>query len=249
MRRDPSVVFLDVGDTLLRAHPSWSGVYRRVLEEHGIEVDERALRAALDRTFATVDPALEGPFEATEEASFRRLVRFDARVLAELGHPPQPEAFYRHLEDAFADRSAWWIFEDVPWSLTALQEAGYRLAVISNWAWALPELLHTLALAGHFEALVTSARVGYEKPHPGIFAHALAVMRVAPEEAIHVGDSPRADVEGARRSGIEPVLIARGTHPHVHGSLPVDAGVPVIHDLYGLLDLLGVARPVPEAVR
>ena len=36
----PSVVFLDVGDTLLSAHPSWAAVYLRVLHAHGVAVDE-----------------------------------------------------------------------------------------------------------------------------------------------------------------------------------------------------------------
>jgi putative hydrolase of the HAD superfamily len=242
----PSVVFLDVGDTLLRAHPSWSAVYRRVLELHGVSVDEAQLRAALDRVFGRADPALEGPFEASEAASFRRLVDFDSRVLAELGYPPQPEAFFRTLEDAFADESAWWVFDDVPPALMALQGAGFRLAVISNWAWSLPELLHTLSLAGHFEALVTSARVGYEKPHRGIFEHALELMGVAPSDAVHVGDSVYADVRGARTVGIAPVLIARGSHEHDRKGPPPDHGAPVIADLYGLLDLLGV--PHPETV-
>ena len=120
----PKVVFLDVGDTLLRAHPSWAAVYLRVLAAHGVEVDEAELRAALDRVFRTPDPSMEGPFEASEASSFQRLVAFDSRVLAELGHPPQPEAFFRALEHEFADASAWWVYEDVAPSLVALQDAG-----------------------------------------------------------------------------------------------------------------------------
>ena len=36
------------------------------------------------------------------------------------------------------------------------------------------ELIHDLELARHFEKLVISARVGFQKPNPGIFQHALA---------------------------------------------------------------------------
>ena len=239
----PSVVFLDVGDTLLRAHPSWAAVYLRVLSSHGVAVDEAELRAALDRVFRTPDPSMEGPFEASERSSFRRLVAFDSRVLAELGHPPQPEAFFRALEHEFAEASSWWVYEDVAPSLAALQDAGLRLAVISNWSWALPELLHTLELAGHFEAVITSARVGFEKPHRGIFEHALEVMGVAPADAVHVGDSVHADIGGANGVGIAPVLIDRGGPVHTRGKGVADHGTPVVHDLFGLLDLLGVTRP------
>jgi len=245
----PSVVFLDVGDTLLRAHPSWASVYLRVLASHGVQVDEAALRAALDRVFRTPDPDMEGPFEASEASSFQRLVAFDTRVLLELGHPPQPERFFRSLETEFAQTSSWWVFEDVPPALMALQGAGFRLAIISNWSWALPELLHSLELIGHFEAVVTSARVGYEKPHRGIFEHALGLMGIGPGEAMHVGDSVHADLGGANGVGIAPVLIARGGHEHTRGTEAADHGAPVIPDLYGLLDLLGVARPDGAVVR
>ena len=79
--------------------------------------------------------------------------------------------------------------------------------------WNLPELLHALDLVSHFEFLAVSSRVGYEKPHPGIFRHALELAGVPPEAVIHVGDNLNADVAGARAVGIEPVLIDRhGRH-------------------------------------
>jgi putative hydrolase of the HAD superfamily len=241
------VVFLDLGDTLIRAHPSWSAVYRRVLAEHGVDVEPDALRAALDRTFGHNGSHIEGPFEASESASYQRLKEFDTRVLEALGAPVPDDGFFRSLEAAFSERAAWWIFEDVPGALDVMQAAGIRLALISNWGWAAPELMHTLALARHFEALIISDRVGYLKPSAGIFQHALEVMRVTAADAIHVGDSVPADVIGAHGVGIRPVLIDRATH--VHGGLgdPPDASpphVPRISDLWDLVELLGLDRPV-----
>jgi FMN phosphatase YigB (HAD superfamily) len=117
------------------------------------------------------------------------------------------------------------------------------------------QLLHTLELARHFELLVISDRVGYLKPHGGIFRHALDLAEVDATQAIHVGDSVRADVRGASSVGIRPVLIERHTHVHAEagGAAPaslgrdVDASVPVISDLNDLLDLLDVPRPVSVA--
>jgi putative hydrolase of the HAD superfamily len=240
----PDVVFLDVGDTLVRAHPSWAAVYLSVLEEFGIRVDEPTLRRALDDTFGAGGDYVDGPFDATREASYQRLKAFDTRVLAAFGQPEPPDEFFRSLEAAFAERSAWWVFEDVPPALDALTNAGHRLAVISNWSWSAPELLHTLELARHFEALVISDRVGYLKPHRLIFEHALEIMGVPAERTVHVGDSVRADVHGAMAAGIPAVLIDRATHAHGddHRTAP-PAEVPVIDDLFGLLDLLGVTRP------
>jgi REG-2-like HAD superfamily hydrolase len=239
-------VFLDVGDTLLRAHPSWSSVYLRVLRDHGLEVDERALREALDRTFgADVEADLEHGFEASPEASYARLKAFDERVLGLLGARPQPDAFFRSLEATFAERSSWWVFPDVPVALSVMRAAGCRLAVISNWGWSAPELLHTLELAAHFEAIVVSDRVGYVKPHRGIFEHALGIMAVPAERAVHVGDSLGADIAGARAVGIQPVLIDR----HLPDAAARErrerevGDVPLVTDLLELLDLLRLREP------
>jgi putative hydrolase of the HAD superfamily len=54
---------------------------------------------------------------------------------------------------------------------------------------------------------VDSGAVGIEKPDPRIFAMALALADVAPDEALYVGDLYPVDVVGARRAGLEPVLL------------------------------------------
>ncbi|CAN5641095.1 HAD family hydrolase [soil metagenome] len=241
----PSVVFLDLGDTLVRAHPSWAGVYRMGLSDAGIEVDEPELEEALADAMRGDTWALDGPFEATAEASFQRIKEFDARVLASIGHADLPDDVFRAIEASFGARAAWYVFPDVIPAIEAMHAAGLRLAVISNWLWGAPELLHDLELARHFEALIISARVGFNKPHPGIFEHALEIMAVAPAEAFHVGDSYSADVMGARRVGITPVMLdRRSPDPARVRELHDDPDLPVICDLYGLLDLLGVTRPV-----
>jgi putative hydrolase of the HAD superfamily len=244
----PAVVFFDVGDTLMRTHPSWAGVYRQGLAEHGIDVSEEDLSRAL----AAASPEhwlMEGPFEATEEASFARVKAYDQQVLAALGHPELPNDVFMAIERAFEQRASWFVFPDVLPAIEALKDAGLRLGVISNWVWAGPELMHDIELAQHFEAMVFSARVGYQKPAAAIFRHALEVTGVAAERAIHVGDNPRADVEGARRVGITPVLIDRRLDdPARVVEATDDPDLPVIADLFGLLELLGLPRPVAASI-
>ena len=242
----PDVLFLDVGDTLIRAHPSWAGVYRQGLLEAGIDVAEKDLeRALLHETHAGGWWLDETPFEPSEAKSFEIVQRFDAAVLARVGHPNLGEETFRRIEDAFARRSAWYVFPDVTPALDAMQAAGIRLCVISNFVWGAPELIHDLELARHFEKLVISARVGFQKPNSGIFQHALEQMSVKPDNAMHVGDSYRADVLGARKVGISAALIARG--PNDPARLREDHADPdllVLSDLNDLLDLFGIERPV-----
>jgi REG-2-like HAD superfamily hydrolase len=239
----PDVLLLDLGDTLVRPDPTWRDVYASVFPSWGVEAGADAFEVAFAEAWAEWEE--EGPFEATEEASFRRLMDLDQRVFARLGHPDLPEAFYRDVEAAFHQRSAWFVYPDVLPALDALRAAGKRLAVVSNWGWSAPELLHLLELASHFEAFAISARVGYQKPHPAIFEHALELLGVRPEQAVHVGDNPAADVAGARRAGVEPVLIDRSSRNGEGESL----GAPVVRDMLELLDLLEVPRPAGWTAR
>jgi putative hydrolase of the HAD superfamily len=238
----PSVVLLDVGDTMVRPDPSWRDVYATVFADHGIEATADQFEAAFREAWK--DWEQEGPFEASEEASFERLMALDRLVFGRLGYPDLPESFFRDVDQAFRQRSAFHVFPDVIPALKAMRASGLRLAVVSNWGWAAPELLQTLELAQHFEVLSISARVGYQKPHPAIFEHALELLGVDASQAIHVGDDPKADVLGARRAGIEPVLVDRHgrAHPPIGADTPAD-GVTVVADLAGLLDVLAITRP------
>ncbi|HZW01217.1 MAG TPA: HAD-IA family hydrolase [Candidatus Deferrimicrobium sp.] len=246
LRMRPRVVLLDVGDTMVRPDPSWRDVYATVFADHDIEATADQFEAAFREAWKEWEQ--EGPFDVTEEASFGRLMELDQLVFGRLGYPDLPESFFRDVDQAFRQRSAFHVFPDVIPALKAMRAAGLRLAVVSNWGWAAPELLQTLELAQHFEVLSISARVGYQKPHPAIFEHALDLLGVDPAEAVHVGDDPKADVVGARRAGIEPILVDRHgrAHPPIGADAPAD-GVTVIADFAELLDLLGIARPVELA--
>ena len=231
----PRAVFLDIGDTVLRANPSWEGVYNLALEEYGVAIPSEALRDALRSTYHHGRYGLEEGFEATPETSFRRTVEMDRAALASLGVGPLPEEFFRRLSELFMLVSSWHVFPDAMPALEALRNRGLIIGAVSNWIWQLPELLHSLELLAHFDFVAASARVGYEKPQRGIFEHALSEARVSPEEAIHVGDHLDADVQGAMAVGIAPVLIDRRER-FTAADLP--AGVPLIRSLADLVPLV-----------
>ena len=151
------------------------------------------------------------------------------------------DAAVRAIESAFARRSAWYVYPDVVPALDVLRDADFRMGVISNFVWGGPELIHDLELARHFDALTISARVGFQKPHQGIFRHALDALGAAPERALHVGDSYRADIFGARRLGWMPCSsTATGTMRRASGKNTAIPILRVVHDLFELLDLLGI---------
>jgi len=92
--------------------------------------------------------------------------------------------------------------------LEALGER-YRLGVVSNFYGNLEAVCQGAGLAPLFAALIDSHCVGAEKPDPAIFQVALDRLRVTPETTVLVGDSLRRDREGARRTGMRFIWMAR----------------------------------------
>ena len=70
-------------------------------------------------------------------------------------------------------------------------------------------LLRDMGMLPYFDEVVSSAAVGCRKPHRAIFEIALERMEARPEQAVHVGDLPEADGQGAAGAGIRPILIDR----------------------------------------
>ena len=228
-------VFLDIGDTVMRANPSWEGVYKLALDEYGVSIPLEGLRDALRRAYHHGGYGFEGGFDATPETSFQRTMEMDQRALAELGITDLPEDFYRRLGQVFLLVSSWHVFPDAIPALEALHARGLVVGAVSNWIWQLPELLHSLDLVSHFDFVAASARVGFEKPHAGIFQHALHEAGVTAAEALHVGDHIDADVAGAQSVGLAAVLIDRRER-FTQADAP--AGVPLIRSLDELLPIV-----------
>jgi putative hydrolase of the HAD superfamily len=98
------------------------------------------------------------------------------------------------------------VFEDTRPALQATADAGWRNVILSNHVPELPELVRTLGLEDLVESVFTSAVIGYDKPHPEAFRHALRASG-DPARCWMVGDNPVADVGGAEALGIPAVLI------------------------------------------
>jgi putative hydrolase of the HAD superfamily len=100
-------------------------------------------------------------------------------------------------------------YPDAAPALDALRARGLGLACVSNWDYALGEVLARCGLGDRLDVVVTSASAGVRKPDPKIFAIALEAIDCAPAQALHVGDTADEDVEGARAAGIPALLLNR----------------------------------------
>lgn len=93
-------------------------------------------------------------------------------------------------------------------TLAELRAKGYKLGLITNRSHVerFHELLDQMSLRTHFDLVLASGEVGIHKPDPRIFYAALDRLGARAKEALYVGDNYWADVVGARRAGVMPVL-------------------------------------------
>jgi FMN hydrolase / 5-amino-6-(5-phospho-D-ribitylamino)uracil phosphatase len=122
-------------------------------------------------------------------------------------------------------------FDDVAPALRILSRR-YRLVSLTNGT-ANPEVT---PLRGLFERSITAADAGAAKPDPAIFHHALEHAGCAPCECIHIGDDPRADIEGARALGLTAVWVNRYGRTWPNELSPPTLTVTDLHQVLSWLD-------------
>ena len=83
----------------------------------------------------------------------------------------------------------------------------YRLAFISNYPCteSITDSLEKLGLYSFFESIVISGEMGIIKPHSDIFKKSLVELKLKPEECVYVGDNWLADIQGAKRIGMQAI--------------------------------------------
>ena len=231
-------VLLDGLGTLIALEPPALRLARLLSDQHGIAVTD----AEAERAFAReMSYYREHHHEARDDVTLAELRARCAAVLADA----LPSAVARQLSSAellelLLGSLRFRAQPDAHNALARLRERGLGRVVVSNWDCALPEVLRGIGLHAALDGVVTSGAVGRPKPAREIFDAALALAGVAPEEAVHVGDSIEQDVLGAHGAGIRAVLLRRdgeGDESSQAGS----SSPPVIRTLDELPSMIGAA--------
>lgn len=101
-------------------------------------------------------------------------------------------------------------FPDVPELLARLRGTGIKIGLLSNVTGP-PDIfqsgLENRKLAVFFDSVIWSSAIGYRKPSSQAFEAVLADLGVSPAEALMVGDSELADIQGAVKIGMDAALV------------------------------------------
>jgi len=198
-------VILDFGGTLADGSIDWEEYHRAVqglLGALGFEVCMNRLREAIAAALGRLEEFRARGDELTFEVVY-------GHALSMLGVPPDEETlamihdvFRRHFRTTFRP-----CVEDVLRRLSAR----YKLAVLSNAISDAPRVaLQRSRLMGLLDAVVCSRDMGVRKPDPRAFLHVLEMLGVEADEAVHVGDSVEADMEGATAAGMRAIWVRGG---------------------------------------
>ena len=252
------LVCLDAGFTLLSPRRTLADALAGVLEERGHPVKREDLRRAWDAADRWFWDEYHRPDNRTwgDDARIERTWReYHSLMLGELGFADRAhELLDAILASQFA-ADAWELYPDVEPALHELRRMpGLSIGVISDWGSNLGGILADLGLGRYLDFTLASGAEGVAKPDPAFFRLALQRAGVEAGEAMMVGDSLHADVDGARAAGMAGVLLARprdtqdvAGDDHGAPAVEVPPGTTVIASLAELPGLVaGTKVPRPD---
>ena len=230
--RAPSTraVFFDVDFTLIYPGPTFQGDgYARFCAEQGVEVDAARFEAAVAAASFILDEVEDPIYDAS------LFVHYTASIIEHMGgRGPNVISVAQRVYEQWATNHHFEMYDDVEPVLTELAARGLTLGVISNSHRSLDTFAAHFKLDTLITTAVSSAEHGFMKPHPSIFERALEQAGVSAGAAVMIGDSLKADIEGAVGLGMRGLLLRRS------GDVPrrLPAGVTVITSLHDLLSLV-----------
>ena len=204
-------IFFDLDGTLRHSVPSGGEVFTDYVMTLGLQVNEEARLNALrwEHLYWASSVDLRDDLLAHSIDTENFWIGYSQRRLIALGASPEWSVevapnVSKHMGEFYKPESV--IPEDVRRVLPQLKQVGYILGVISNRDKPFQDLLEGHGIVEFFDFALAAGEVNVFKPEPGIFEHALRRVNLFPKEVIYVGDNYYADVVGARRAGLQPVL-------------------------------------------
>lgn len=169
---------------------------------------------------------------------FREIISQHATELTRTLSPAKHEQLPTLLAETYraASRFRLQLYPGVEETIRQLHQ-NYKLAIISDAqsAYAVPEL-HAVELSAYFDPVIVSGDFGYRKPDERLFAAALSILKMAPDEVLYVGNDMYRDVYGAQKLGIKTVFFRSN-----QGTQEKD-GVNPDYVIYNFPELLNAVR-------
>lgn len=215
MRKISAVTF-DLWDTLVQEHPG--GAQRvaksrvdkitHILRQNGMVHTEKEVRDAYDKSGIFLELTWSKRRDLTVKDQVLFLLNcVDGKLVSRL----KGQAL-----DAIEKTYSEGILDNPPMLLPGAKEAlrsvnskGYRMGLISNTGRTpgsvLRLVMQDMGILHHFDVTSFSNELLVRKPAETIFRKTLDGLRVPPKAAVHIGDNPDQDIEGAKNVGMHAI--------------------------------------------
>ncbi len=217
-------VLFDMFDTLMlieKDHEFYPPSIKRMyqyLNMRGVDVPferfEQTYIHERDKIFAKVDLSFEEPHFNVRVAATLKALGYDYTVSSPVVAEATDEFCIEFMKYVRID-------PDAEATLKTLHQK-YKLGIISNFA--IPECVHKLlknsGIDKLFDVIIISGAVNKRKPAAEIFRSTLKLMNLSIEEAVFVGDTIDADIEGAKAVGMRAIYIERRAQKQSEKFLP-----------------------------
>ncbi|AFZ33054.1 HAD-superfamily hydrolase, subfamily IA, variant 3 [Gloeocapsa sp. PCC 7428] len=215
-----AAILYDLDGTIVNTDPLHYQVWREILQEYGIEIDEEFYKNHMS---GRLNPQIVRDF--MPEWSTNAIYEFSDRK----------EARFRQVAGTLTPLPG--LSNAIAWGT----ERGLKQALVTNAPRANAEyMLEVLQLSTAFDRVVISAEVGIPKPDPAPYEYILKEFGITPGEALAFEDSP-SGMRSAVAAGIKTVGIATTQEPSELYELGATLVIPDYTDSR-LWELLGVPK-------
>lgn len=206
-----STIVFDAGGTLLQMnYDAMARAYMDAAAAWNIPIDFNTARGIVEQLESELPTWQQTRKVSLEHDNGREFWNtFFAEGFTRLGIKRNVTSAANRIRERFQDAEFEMLFDDVHPALAALHARGKSLGILSNFSTNLENILRRLDVHRYFDFFVISAAVGVEKPDPRIFDLTVRTANRPRAEIVYIGDSMFHDVEGARRAGIDAVLVDR----------------------------------------
>ena len=204
-------IFFDLDGTLRHSVPHGGDVFSDYVATLGLNIDheDRVRGTRWEHLYWASSADLRDDLMAHSGETEEFWIEYSRRRLVALGASPawasaNAPKVSLHMGAEYRPVSV--VPDEVREALPKLKQAGYIMAVLSNRDKPFTDVLESHRILEFFDFSMAGGEVNSYKPDTGLFEHALKRADVSAQQAIYVGDNYFADVIGARRAGLTPVL-------------------------------------------
>lgn len=207
-------ILFDLDGTLRHHTPKGSDVFNNYALSLGLPLhpEDIARAARWEHYYFANSPEIKADnekFKTKEVETDSFWSNFGRRRLIVLGcSPAQAETlapqFAAHMAENYKPQVN--VPEEAHTVLANLRDAGAILGMVSNRNKSFDEELEEMGLREFFQFTLAAGEVNSYKPDRAIFDEAVKRAGTSASETMYVGDNYFADIVGARRAGLRPVL-------------------------------------------